>query len=40
MSYDKTCRMLTRKVNKSPEHVMINCSFHLNHYQNGKGNKN
>ena len=31
MSYDKTCRMLTREVNKSPEHVMINCSFHLNH---------
>lgn len=31
MSYDKTCRMLTRKVNKSPEHVMINCSFYLNH---------
>lgn len=27
----KTCRMLTREVNKSPEHVMINCSFHLNH---------
>ena len=31
MSYDKACRMLTREVNKSPEHVMINCSFHLNH---------
>ena len=24
-------RKLTREVNKSPEHVMINCSFHLNH---------
>lgn len=23
--------MLTREVNKSPEHVMINCSFHLNY---------
>ena len=24
-------RMLTREVNKSPEHVMINCSFYPNH---------
>ena len=31
MSYDKPCRMLTREVNKSPEHVMINCSFYLNY---------